>query len=354
MAMPLHPNLAFLNHLPSFWDQSSEPHVMACGLRLCRNLEKFAFVPKLQPQSRAQILRFIASALKENPALESVVSLEARQAGGEDKELLLERFPFLEGVNQAFHDETFILDSSGRLLALINLREHLELHLVAPGEKLDELLTQITEIESYLARSVEFAFHQRFGFLTANPRLCGTGLLANVILHLPALVQTGQLELILKEHSHENIRVSGIQPDSFPADLVLLQNNQTLGLTEEKIIASLQSLVSRLVIAEASQCRHLQAFSPVELMDKVSRAFGLLRHSYLLSTLEAMQALSFIKLGIMLNWIQGIPLSHIHKLLMGSQRLYMKGERHFEPGQNMNHERALNLHEAMTMGNLTI
>lgn len=352
--MPLHPSLAFLSTTPSFWDQIHQPHILACGLRLCRNLERFAFIPKLEAPSRAQILKFIFAALKENSALESIVTLEARQASGEDKELLLERFPFLEGINQAFHDETFVLDPSGKLLAIINLKEHLELHIVSAGEQFDALLTRLIEIESHLGRSLEFAFHQRFGFLTADPRHCGTGLLANAILHLPALIQTGQLALILKEHQPENIRVSGIQSEGFAADLVILQNKQTIGFSEEKIVSELQSLVSRLVIAESSACRHLQDSPNIELMDKVSRAFGLLKHSYLLDTIESMQALSLIKLGLMLNWVQGISLSHIHQLLMGSQRLYMKWQRHLEPEQNLNHERAISLHQAMSEGNLTI
>lgn len=351
--MPLHPNLNFLMQTPPFWSQLSQPHVMACGLRLTRNLQRFNFVPKLEEHARSQIFKFISSALKENPALNDVCILQAKQASGEDKELLLERFPFLDGINQACQDEAFVLDSSGSFTALINFKEHLELQMTAPGEKLDELLARLVEIESYLGRSLEFAFHQRFGFLSSDPRYCGTGLLASVIVHLPALIQTGQFDALVKEHADENIRIVGIQAEGFPADLVLLQNQQAIGLSEEKIVSSLQSLVSRLVIAESSLCRQIQEKPDISLMDKVSRAFGLLRHSYLLDTIESMQALSLVKLGILLGWVHGISLEQVHHLFIGSQRLHMKW-RHRDIGQNMNHERAVSLHEAISTAHLTI
>jgi protein arginine kinase len=352
--MTLHPEFSSLLKTAPFWNEVTQPNTIACGIRLMRNLQHFAFVSKLEPQAKAQILKFIASALKECPILHSIKLIEAKEASGEDKELLIERFPFLEGINQANQNEVFAFDSTGRFLALINLKEHLELHFVAPGEKLDELLTKAAEIESCLGKSLEFAFHQRFGFLSADPRQCGTALVANVILHLPALIQTGTFETLIKQHLQGNILINGIQPIGFSADLVLLQNNQTIGFTEETIISELQSLVSRLVVAESSLCRKLQETPDPQLMDKVSRAFGLLRHSYLLDTIESMQALSLVKLGIELHWIEGISFDQIHQLLMGSQRLHLKMQTTLDIEQNINHERATCLHEAMSSGHLTI
>lgn len=351
--MTLQPEISFLLNTPAFWNQTSQPHVIVCGLRIIRNLKRFSFIPKLEAQSRAQILRFITTALQECPHIHVAGVLESHRAGGEDKELLTQRFPFLEGINQARNDETFVLDQTGRFLALINLREHLELHLVAPGENLDQLLTKICEIESYLGQSLEFAFHQRFGFLSSDPRKCGTGLFANAILHLPALVQTGKLEILLKEKKYENILVHGIDSQSFTADFILVQNKQILGLSEEAIVQDIQSFVSRLVVAESSLSRTLQETPDPELLDKVSRAFGLLKHSYLLDTVESMKALSLIKLGLVLGWIKGISFEEIHHLLLGSKRLYLRADA-ADLESDLNHKRATRLHEAMSSSQLII
>ena len=56
------------------------------------------------------------------------------------------------------------------------------------------------------------------------------------------------------------------------------------------------------------------------IVDKVSRAIGLLRHSYQIDTKEALSAMSFIKLGIDLGWIEGLTDKEINKIFFEIRR----------------------------------
>ena len=49
----------------------------------------------------------------------------------------------------------------------------------------------------------------------------------------------------------------------------------------------------------------LRSSDDTEIKDRVSRAFGVLSHSYQQETLESWSAISLLKLGANLGWVEG-------------------------------------------------
>lgn len=352
--MNLHHDFAFFRQVKPIWHDMDDEIVLASSVRLLRNLNRFKFASKLDEQARAQVLKFISSALTNHPKLQSPTIISAEQMTGDDKEFLLERFLFLEGLNQASSGEAFAVTQNGRFLAILNLCEHLQLMQIAPGERIDKLLVELVSLETHLSGQLDFAYSNRFGFLTAEPSHCGTGLIANVLLHLPTLVQSGKIEEVTSALHEDNVIISGLDQQGFVADMVLLRNRHTIGISEEKIIANLQSIASRLSIAEMSQRKKLQHDTNHEIMDRVARAYGLVKHSYMLDTREAMQAISLLKLGSLMGWLQGLSTKSANQWLFDIQRAHLRGEQKEGASTSLNHERALLLHKMLTSCNLLI
>ena len=62
-----------------------------------------------------------------------------------------------------------------------------------PGLDLDGAYSAVDTLESVLSRALDFAFDEEFGYLTEDPADLGTGMHAELTLHLPALARAGSL-----------------------------------------------------------------------------------------------------------------------------------------------------------------
>src|SRR5262249_18486447 len=146
---------------------------------------------------------------------------------------------------------------------------------------------------------VNYSYSPKFGFLTADPYECGTALQVAVYLQLAGLIHTDKINDVLEKLVDESLSVTGLQgsPTEIIGDVLCICNLYTLGLTEENIISSLRQVTTKLMVEEhaaRSQIRH--EISP-DMKDKISRAYGILIHSYQIEAVEALNAISLLKLG---------------------------------------------------------
>ncbi|MDP1880865.1 MAG: protein arginine kinase [Parachlamydiaceae bacterium] len=309
----------------SSWEKNPNPIWLGSTVTLSRNLEKLNFPGKLATDKKKQIISLISKDLISSSHLKNPKLILAEEMPPIEKEFLVEHFLSEQGFNQTHIGEAFLLDDSGEFLAVINLQDHLFLHLLDVNEELEASWNQLIKIESQLNQSLNFAFSPKFGFLTSDPTQCGTALIVHVFLHLPALLYTDRLDDIVKKSQEEGIQYSGLQgnPTELIGDIVSFRNRYTLGLSEENILSSLRTLATKLVVEEKGVRQHLKNENENELAvikDKVSRAYAILLHSYQIEAVEALESLSLLKLGLDLEWLKGITQSELNKLLFSTRR----------------------------------
>ncbi len=209
---------------------------------------------------------------------------------------------------------------------------------------------KLNQIENTLGSAVEFAYLPRFGYLTSDPRLCGTGLIVRrTSSHLPALIHTAQLPETLQKQKEEGISALGMGGtlDDLFGDLLVIHNSYTLGLSEENILHDTHSTAMKLMALEKTLRTHLKTENNLDMKDQISRAYGLMLHSYQLQTKEALSALSLIKLGVDLNWIEGITDSVLNTLFFQCRRAHLSeilGE-HLTDPQEIARKRAEFVHK---------
>ncbi len=304
------------------WEDNENSIWIASVLRLNRNVDKYKFPSKLTTEGQKQILSIIAKPLLACESLQNPHLLKAGEIGAMEKEFLFEHFLASYSFHEAHDSEGFILDSSGEFLAVINIKDHIQMQLTDCKGELESTWNRLAQIEAELGKTVSFSFSSTFGFLTANPFECGTGLIAKTYLQIPAIIHTGQLEKILELHKDESIQTSGMlgNPHELLGDILMVSNQYSLGLTEENIISSLRNITTKLLVDEKSARTHLKQENSTLIKDKVARAFGLLIHSYQIETVEALGAISLIKLGLDLGWVTGTTNSCLNTLFFNCRR----------------------------------
>jgi protein arginine kinase len=334
------------------WKNNANIIWLGSTLVLLRNLEKFNFPGKLATDKRKQIISLISRDLLDNDQLKKPKLFRAEDMPPIEKEFLVEHFLAHQSFHQAYTGEAFILDETGEFLAVLNLKEHIFLEWIDAREDLENSWDRLVKIEGGL-KSVNFAFSSKFGFLTSDPTQCGTGFNLTIFLHLPALLNTNQLDDIIKKNKDEGIEQTGLQgdPNELIGDIVAFHNSYSLGITEENILTSLRTLAIKLVIEEKGMRQHIKQSSENEIADvkdKVSRAYAILLHSYQIEAIEALQALSLVKMGLDLEWLKGTSQVALNRLLFDCRRAHLLC--HY--GQKISHEelphrRAEFIHQAL-------
>lgn len=310
------------------WKNNANVIWLGSTLTLLRNLEKFNFPGKLATDKRKQIISLISRNLLDSDQLKKPKLIRAEDMPPIEKEFLVEHFLASQGFHQAYAGEAFVLDETGEFLAILNLRDHVLLEWIDAREDLENSWDRLGQIELGLTKSINFAFSPKFGFLTSDPTQCGTGLSMTIFLHLPALLNTNRLEEIVNKNKEDGVEQTGLQgdPNEVIGDIVAFHNSYSLGITEENILASLRTLATKLVVEEKSVRQHIKQSSEGEVADvkdKVSRAYAILLHSYQIEAIEALQALSLVKMGLDLEWLKGTSQVALNQLLFDCRRAHL-------------------------------
>ena len=312
-------------HLKNPWEKHSHKVWLATGLTLSRNLQKFKYPHKLDKAREVQVLSLIHESLLKCPELDKPELFRSEELGPLEKEFLLEHFLLAESFHQAHAGEGFVIDGTGEFLGVLNVADHVQLNMIDTQQEIEKSWNKLSKIEGHLSKTLDFAFHPRFGFLSSNPRLAGTALTISLYLHIPAIIHTGELAELLEKEKEEEVEAVGLQgkTSEMIGDILVARNTCTLGLTEEYILTTMRMWATRAVVAEISIRKKLMENNNESMKNKVTRALGLLTHSYQLEVIEALNALSLVKLGIEVGWIQAPPGLNMNQALFNSRRAHL-------------------------------
>ncbi len=339
------------------WSEESDPIWPASLFILQRNLARFNFPPKLETAQANESLEYLRNSLLSSSELDTPLFLKAENVSPIDKEFLFEHYLCLQGFQNTAKGQGFVVDKEAKFLALLNIQDHLQLHLLDSKGGWESCWNQLTKIERSLMEKLDFAFNPRFGHLTSDPTTCGTALTVLVYLHLPALIHTGQFQEVFIKQKEEEVEAISMQGDlsDIVGDLVVLRNIFTVGLSEENILRALQTMSMRLITLEKTVRSQIKSKDNPELKDEVSRAVGLLLHSYQLQTKEALDAISLLKLGLDLGWVSGITSSKLNEIFFKCRHAHLSHAFHLNSldPHEASHPRAEFLHQQLSSVTLT-
>ncbi len=312
-------------NLKSPWVEHAHNVWLASVLSISRNLARFKFPSKLDKGRQEQTLKVVYDSLKKCQSLDKPLFYRAEEIDILHKEFLLEHFLATDDFYQAHGSEGFITDQSSSFLGVVNHKDHLQLRVVDTQQEIEKSWNRLVKVDGALSHELDFAFNSQFGFLTADPRCCGTGLKVSLYLHIPATIHMGELSELLERENEEEVKATGLQGNvqEVIGDILVAQNSCTLGLTEEYILTSMRMWATRAVVTEVNLRKKLVQGANEAIKNKVTRALGLLTHSYQLELIEALNALSLVKLGVEIGWISAPQGINLNDVLFGCRRAHL-------------------------------
>ena len=208
-----------------------------------------------------------------------------------------------------------LINEEENICIIINEEDHLRIQTLASGLELDGLLNLSIEIDEKLENLINYAFNEKYGFLTACPTNVGTGIRASVMVHLPALTLTGNINKVLDVVNNFGMNIRGIYGEGSKSEgnIYQISNKQSLGISEKEIINNLKTITEKIIEQERLARKYL-AKNTSDLEDRVYRAYGLLTNCKKISSEECKNLLSDVKLGVDLGIITELTDVKVNKL----------------------------------------
>ncbi|MDQ7052418.1 MAG: hypothetical protein Q9P14_05830 [candidate division KSB1 bacterium] len=181
-------------------------------------------------------------------------------------------------------------------------------------------------MDDELSEYLSYAFSEQFGYLTACPTNTGTGMRASILIHLPALSILDEVERIIRELAPSEIAVRGFYGEGTEVigNIFQISNQLTLGRTETAIIDRLEIVANKFIEMEQEARERLLNQQRVDLEDRIFRALGILSHARIMSSLELMNHLSMVRLGVDLGFIDGLTPVLLNELMIFTQPAHMQ------------------------------
>ena len=315
-------NLEDLTRTSGEWLKGSGPEsdiVMCSRIRLARNLATYPFINRASRGERTDIEREFKAALSEGNL--DLAYLDVQALSPLDRQFLFERHLISRDHANAEGPRGVAIGPEENVSVMINEEDHLRIQVMNSGFMLSEVWDRINALDDRIEETLTYAFSPQLGYLTACPTNVGTGIRVGVMLHLPALVQTKQIDKVFRALHKINLAVRGLYGEGTQAfgDFYQISNQQTLGKSEIELIKNLSDVVPQIIAYERQARKALVEERRQYLHDKVSRAYGVLKTAQTISSEETMLLLSDVRMGINLNLIDDLEISTVNELFIHTQ-----------------------------------
>lgn len=316
----------FTNNALSDWMKREGPDsdiVISSRIRIARNLRPYSFPMLATNQQSKQVLDHVEEASK-NDELETISHFEFIHLSDMkelEKMVLVEKHLISPALANDSRNGAVMLNDNESISIMVNEEDHLRIQCMSPGFQIKEAWDLANQIDDIFENQLDYAFDEKRGYLTSCPTNVGTGIRASVMLHLPALVLTQQINRILSAITQVGLTVRGLYGEGSEAigNLFQISNQITLGQSEEEIIDNLYSVVKQIIEHERAARQKLLSESNHWINDRVSRSFGILSHAVIMDSKEAAQRLSDVRLGVDLEMISNVSSSVLNEMMVMTQ-----------------------------------
>lgn len=334
-----------LKTLDSLWKNNSNSIWLATTLSLHRNINKFIFPKHLETEKKKILSELISKAIYSSNILKKPTLLSYETMQALEKEYLYEHFLDFTPAKDSLRGESFLFDESGEILIKLNVEDHLDIRIVETKGNLEKSFEKIESLSQAIEQEISFAFSNQFGYLTEDTAKCGTGLVVQAFLHIPAIIETHDMESLIQNGQHEGVLISSIlgSKEKMLGDMIVVKNRWTIGTTEESILSSVRTIALAITSYEKEKRNELQRAPKKNesLFDQLGRVVGTMKFCYTIDTSEALRALSMAKLGVEIGWLEGTTIEELNRQFFEVRRAHIALSLGIASTQeDINHERA--------------
>lgn len=304
--------------------------VMSTRIRLARNLANYPFIRRCTDIDRANIESAVRERLTDDEHFRELTFINVAELENVDRQFLVERQLISREHANSDGARAVAIDELERLSLMVNEEDHLRIQVMKSGLDLTGAWEQINELDDHIESRVRFAFHPQYGYLTGCPTNVGTGMRVSVLVHLPALVITQQIEKVFRSLQRINLVVRGLYGEGTQAmgDFYQVSNQITLGKSEQELLDQVEDVIPVIIDYERKARDFLVSEKQNDLFDQVSRAYGTLQNAQQISSEETMFLLSRVRMGINLGLIGDLEIPQVNELFIRTQPAHLQKLRH--------------------------
>ncbi|MBN1794776.1 MAG: protein arginine kinase [Candidatus Omnitrophica bacterium] len=300
--------------------------VVSSRIRLARNLRGYPFTHWGGDDEKAEIIEKIVTVCEKISRLKGALFLRINEISKVDRQFLVERHLMSREFGAEPEHKMLIISSDEVMSVMVNEEDHLRIQTMKSGFDLKNAWNIIDAFDEALAKELDFAYHDEFGYLTACPTNVGTGMRASVMLHLPSLVLTKQIDKILQAIAKLSLTTRGLYGEGTEAsgNFFQISNQVTLGRSESELIEHISGMIGQVIEHERNARNALLEKNEARLKDRVWRAFGILKSSRIITSSETIDLLSSVRLGCDLNILPGMNTELLNELFIITQPAHLQ------------------------------
>ncbi len=305
--------------------------VASSRIRLARNLENYPFPGKTSVAQAEEIMHRVKEAAVASELLNGALFFDMSALDPVDKEILKERR--LTSMEFGRKGSGLLVAEKEHVAIMVNEEDHLRIQAMDSGLCLGKILEVISAVDLDLEKRLDYAFSPQYGYLTACPSNVGTGMRASVMLHLPGLCLMDEIDQVINGFHRTGFEVRGILGEGSVSsgNIFQISNRVTLGINEKNTVSTLERVSEEVIDHELNARGRLLNTRREIVRDHVSRALGVLLYAELLSSREAIDLLSALKLGVEMGIVKNITLEELDDICVLTQPGHLqkiKGKKH--------------------------
>jgi len=301
--------------------------VISSRVRLARNIAGFPFLNRCGDSQKRDLQELVLTGINGTDLSGQSNYVRLDEVSSLECQLLVERHLISRQLAESEGPRGVALANDESVAMMVNEEDHLRMQVLHSGLQLERAWKEITHLDDQLEQRLEFAFDDQFGYLTACPTNVGTGIRVAVMLPLPALRITGEIERVLRAAKDMNLAIRGLYGEGTEAtgDFYQISNQMTLGRTEEEILGDFNgTVVPQIVEYELKARDTLRSQKLTMLEDRVWRAVGMLRCARLMTSQEALYLLSQLRMGVHMGMVPDITPDVVNDLFLACQSAHLQ------------------------------
>ena len=294
-----------------------ESTVISTRIRLARNLRNYPFPHTLKDKKQSrEIAELLQLPLEQ---IDDFRLFYLDQTDEDELEMLKENYLISPALIHNRDISAVYINKDENVSIMVNEEDHIREQYFIKGFHLLKGYEYLNGIDDVIGDCVQFAYDERWGYLTACPTNLGTGMRASVMLFLPAITKQPELLHALKQHmKKQGLTVRGVYGEGSEADGYMYQisNEITLGPSEQQILDEVGEAVCKIAEAEIHAREEMCARSPVAVRDACGRAYGILTNCAKLNSREFIKLISEFKLGVCMGLYPVDTMSELDDLIV--------------------------------------
>ncbi|UCB56821.1 MAG: protein arginine kinase [Candidatus Omnitrophota bacterium] len=316
------------------WLKGTGPNsnvVISSRIRLARNLSRISFSHWANKKQKEEVLKKAKEAFGSSNYTKGALFLQLADLNNLDKQFLIERHLISREHAMRSNHKAVLVGDREILSIMVNEEDHLRMQVMQSGFNLGEAWQITKRLDEDFEKSLQFAYSQTWGYLTACPTNTGTGLRASVMLHLPALVMARQINKVLQAITKLNLTARGFYGEGTEAsgNFFQISNQVTLGHSEEDILDNIERVIKQVIGHEQNARRALFEQDRARIEDRIWRSFATLKNAHIITSKEAIDLFSKVRLGVDMGILkEGLDIQTINRIFILMQPAHLQKIEH--------------------------